>query len=181
MRDVFAHRLDGDARRLIPSRLWVLLQLRILITELCPAIFLIGHRVRTCTWGAHTLGSAAHAKESLMTCLNVMLRLTPPGGTCLRYVRTVCIALLTWTPWHTTSPGIIHAEESCEAMLSKVVTALVSHPNACTHDRYEQVFKALGTTKNKKVLNTRVPQTVLVRVRERLDVLCRTNCIPPLV
>ena len=110
MRDVFAHRLNGDARRLIPSKLWVLLQLRILITELCPAIFFIGHRVRTCTWGAHTLGSAAYAKESLMTCLNVMLRLTPPGGTCLRYVRTVCVALLTWTPWHTTSPGIIHAE-----------------------------------------------------------------------
>ena len=66
-------------------------------------------------------------------------------------------------------------------MLSKVVRALVSHPNACTHDRYEQVFKSLGTTKNKTVLNTRVPSSVLVRVRERLDILCRTNCVPPLV
>ena len=64
---------------------------------------------------------------------------------------------------------------------SKVTRALCSHPNACTDKRYEEVFKSLATTKNKKVLNTRVPTEVLNRVSERLHILCRANLVPPLV
>ena len=181
LRDVFTHRVPGSRRRLIPARLWILMQLRLLITELCPAIFLIGHKVRTCTWEARALGSGTIAKECLMMCLNVMLRLSPPDARPLRYVRTVCVALLTWTPWHDTSPGVIHVEESCEAMLSKVVRTLSTNPNACTHERYQQIFQSLETSKTKRVLNTRVPPSVLVNVREKLEILCGTNCVPPLV
>ena len=55
-----------------------------------------------------------------MWTLSVLIRLRGTGVGHIRYVRTIMAALLSWYAWHDASPGVLHCEESCEAMLSKV-------------------------------------------------------------
>ena len=179
--DIFHRREPSARRQLIPSRLWFLMQLRLLITEYCPAVFVVGYRVRSCTWGAQQLGTSAYARDALQFCLNLLLRLSTPDSKPLRYTRTISAALLTWTAWTETSPGVIHAEESCEALLSKVTRGIRVKGNAYCHSQYEDVFLATGVAKTKDAHAGHVPQCVLDAVRERLDVLCDTQMVPPMV
>ena len=115
-----------------------------------------------------------------MFTLNMLLRLEVTGAKCLKYVRTIATALATWSTWLDTSPGQLHVEESCEALLSKVVRTMRSHPGACTHQHYADLFTSLGVPKTKQEHCTTVPQHVLNRVRERLALLCTTQMVPPL-
>lgn len=174
-------RRPSHRRRLIPGRLWFLLQLRLLISEYCPAAFVVGHRVRSCTWGHQELGSARNAKDVLEFTTALLIRLSPAGRPTLKYVRTMCTALLTWTPWHDTSPGILHAEESCEALLSKVVRNLHSQTGGTSQQYYQNVFQCVSVAQTTCIRATHVPESVLSAFRQRLSELLSTQCAPPLI
>ena len=45
------------------------------------------------------------------------------------YVRTISLALVTWQPWMSRMPGCAFVEESGEAMLSRMASALRRQPH----------------------------------------------------
>ena len=79
------------------------------------------------------------------------------------------------------SPGIIHVEEACEALLSKLDRAVKRHPATVTHAQYTDVFLGLPAARNVEHCRTRVPAFVLDNFRDRIQHLLRTSFIPPSV
>ena len=114
-----------------------------------------------------------------MFCLTLLLRLTPIGSTKLRYTRTVSAALLCWTTWFDTSPGIIHVDESCEAMLSKVARNVRAHHTASTHTQYTDLFLSICTSRARHDMRGGVSERMLQTVRHRLRLLLTTQIVPP--
>ena len=181
LNDMFANRQPGKTRKMLPARLWALRQLRLLISEFCPALFLLGFRVRSCTWKAQGTGTATYAKDVLSFSLSLLLRLSDQSEPPLRYTRTVATALMTWTSWHDTSPGCVHVEESCEAMLSKMTRHVRMHRHAATHQQHEDLFLDLPTARTRARHHNKVQERVLKKVRDHMFVLIHTQCIPMMV
>lgn len=106
----------GQRRRLL-----VLLKgLSSLLNFYLPCLFRLGFFVRCCTWEGHARGSGAIAKKICEEVLVVLIHLLKDKQAKNEYVRTLSIALLTWQPMMTDMPGVCFAEESCEAMLSRL-------------------------------------------------------------
>ena len=105
----------------------------------------------------------------------LLLRLQCGSEKRLKYVETFCTALLTWTSWSVVPPGTIHVEESCEAKLSKVTVQ--KHPSKTTQTLYAEILHCIPVSRTHDQHNTNVPTFVLDKVRERLDILCNTQCI----
>ena len=110
---------------------------------------------------------------------SLLLRLSRPEDRPLKYVKTMMAALLTWMSWHDVSPGIIHCEESCEALLSKVVRELKAHPHRTDHEHYADVYLATSqaTTANKH--SVFVQERVLQAIKDRLLYVMQNNESPP--
>ena len=83
----------------------------------CPLLFAIGSTVRECTWNGRTQNSGSKAKDVLVMCFLLLVKLLGERAVRTEYVRTLAIALLSWTPWMDTLPACCFNEESCEAML----------------------------------------------------------------
>jgi hypothetical protein len=138
-------RVEERARAGLPREpeeagtLELLLGLESLVNFFLPAVFTIGHKVRSLTWegqpGGTQRGDAA--RVVLEQCLVLHLALQRDFGCHLEYTRTLSVALLTWQPWMSSLPGCCFVEESCEAMLSRLVAR-------CRGQR--QVTGFLGTT-----------------------------------
>ena len=103
--------------------------LRQLVNFYVPALFLLGVRARRLTWegGVHGSRRGDAARRLLETCLGVQVHLTDDWEGKLEYSRTLAIALLTWQPWYDTLPGCCFAEESCEALLSRMASRCVDN------------------------------------------------------
>ena len=114
-----------------------------------------------------------------MICLTLLLRLTPTGRTKLRYTCTVSAALLCWTTWFDTSPGIVHVEESCEAMLSKVARNVRAHHTASNHTQYTDLFLSIRTSKAYHDMRGGVSDRILQTMRQRIRVLLASQIVPP--
>ena len=100
----------------------LLLGLKVLLKEYCPAAFRIGVLVRDCNWAGRDPGSGKNALAVLESCLLVMLSLVGDQWENVEYIKTLVGALVTWQSWHSRTPGCIHSEEYGEAMLSRVCT-----------------------------------------------------------
>ena len=146
---------------------------------MCPVLFAVGHKVRNCTWSGRHLGSSDNARLALHWTLSLLLRLSPQDSRPLKYVRTIVVSLLTWTPWMDASPGMIHAEESCEAMLSKVSRILSVHTTGTTHEHYSDAFQSMGAPRTAEQHGTLVSERVMTKVCERLRIAVHTQISPP--
>lgn len=163
------------AGRPAPRRLVDLRQLLLLITDYCPAIFSIGAMVRQCNWEGRAYGTGTVARTVLQRCLCVLLHLSPDDSHRIKYVRTVSLALLMWTPWYQACPGAMMAEEMCEAMLSKVTHRLRKYGARSGHDHYWNVFMTTPVAKKPSDKAGGVPLKVRAAVRERLLALVRQS------
>jgi hypothetical protein len=88
-----------------------------------PALFVLGHDVRRLTWEGGVTGTVKGdvARTVLQRSLALQVHLLGDWECRAEYTRTLSVALLQWQPWMTTLPGCCFVEESCEALLSRMV------------------------------------------------------------
>ena len=68
------------------------------------------------------------AKEVLMACLLMLLRLAPGEPSTVEYVRTLVWALLVWRDWHSAIPACCYSDEVNEASLAHLGRRWALHP-----------------------------------------------------
>ena len=122
--------LLSSQRDLTPIRrkgLRMLLALKDLLHTYCPAAFSIGTLVRECNL------EGLVAKQALEMFLLLMPNILKPEEQSAReYVKTIAVALLFWSQWHSSSLGCIHSEELGEALLSRF-SGHCRRNSACTN------------------------------------------------
>ena len=110
---------EDDCKR--KQRLLMLLEgLHSLLSFYLPCLFRIGFLVRCCTWDGRAKGTGENAKQVCEDVLVVLIHLLKDRQAKNEYVRTLAVALMTWQPSMSKMPGVCFAEESCEAMLSRM-------------------------------------------------------------
>ena len=123
--------------------------LYVLLFEYTPALFLIGHLVRECGWSACS-GEVAH--KVLRYCFVALSHLLYEFRYNVEYLRTVGTALLVWGRWYDILPGRCHVEESCEALLARLVASMRANPQCKTLESCCDLFLILkaasGAEKN---------------------------------
>ena len=111
-----------------------------LLFEYTPALFLIGHPVRECGWSACSR-EVAHKvlRYSYVTMTHVLHEFRYN----VEYLRTLGTTLLVWDKWYDNLPGRCHAEESCEALLARLVAAMRANPQCKSFDTACDLFLVL--------------------------------------
>ena len=113
--------------------------IQVLLTHYYPMLLYLGHLVRQCNWAGETANTGVFASEGLQIVMCLLDRLNM-GDTLLKYQRTVAIALLCHTAWHTAMPGQAFAEEFCESLLSSLVTKKGQNRDAVTIEDVDNVM-----------------------------------------
>ena len=110
-----------------------------------PALFVLGHDVRRLTWDGGVGGDVkgALAKEVLENCLALQVHLMGDWHCKLEYTRSLSVALLCWQPWMSALPGCCFAEESCEAMIGRMVGRCRQHKELTTFQNLLHLFLTL--------------------------------------
>ena len=98
----------------------LLLGLKVLLMEYCPATFRIGVLMRDCNWAGRDPRSGKNALAVLESCLLVMPSLVGDQWENMEYIKTLVAALVTWQRGHSQTPAGTHNEEYGEAMLSRL-------------------------------------------------------------
>jgi hypothetical protein len=101
-----------------------------LVNEYAPACLVLGWMVRRCYWEGRQRGTGVWARKMLECALLLLCGLLGPRAKYAEYVRSIGAALLSWTAWHDDVPAAAYVEESCEAQLSKLGSALKRNPHA---------------------------------------------------
>ena len=76
--------------------------------------------MRCCTWEGRPRGSGEVAKHVLQETLVTLVHLLNDAHAKNEYVRTIAVSLMTWSPFLSSLPACCFAEESCEALLSRM-------------------------------------------------------------
>lgn len=110
-----------------------------------PALFNLGHKVRRLTWegGLHGAVTGALAREVLEQCLALQLQLLDDWECKAEYTRTISVALLCWQPFMSSLPGCCFVEESCEAMLSRMVGRCRANHQLTSYEDVLRLFVTL--------------------------------------
>jgi hypothetical protein len=110
-----------------------------------PALFILGHDVRELTWQGGVSGTVKGdvAHRVLQRSLAVQVHLLQDWECRAEYSRTLSVALLQWQPWMTTLPGCCFVEESCEALLSRMVGRCRANTNLVDFADILQLFVTL--------------------------------------
>ena len=123
----------------------LLLGLHDLLSFFVPAVFVLGCDVRELTWEGGVGGTATGlmAKRVLQRCLAVQVHLLQDWECQAEYTRTLSTALLQWHPWMSALPGCCFVEESCEALLSRMVGRCRTYSNLVSHDDILDLYVTL--------------------------------------
>ena len=78
----------------------ILLALKVLLNEYCPAAFSIRVFPRECNWDGRDPGSGKNALAVLESCLLVMLFLVGDQWENVEDIKTLVATLVTWQRWH---------------------------------------------------------------------------------
>ena len=109
----------------------------------CPALFLLGTAVRSCTWDGRQPNGGKLAKEILQRCLVLLVHIFDDYGAKVEYVRTLAVALLSWSPWQDKLPACVFVEESCEALLSRMASRCRSNFTVASFDAVSDLYQTL--------------------------------------
>ena len=150
----------------------ILRGLESLLNYYLPAIFVVGHLGRNCTWVGRADGTGIVATCVLQRCVGLLVDLAGPATAKLDYVRTVCCALLYNTQWHDDTLGAAHVEESCEALLAKLRARCKQHPDKHTLDEAGDLFRTMPPRRQARATES-LSESVCVEVRDRVWVLMR--------
>ena len=168
-------------RERLDAKLVVLWVLEYVVTDVCPALFLMGHLVRQCNWEGRELGSGLGARRALEYALFLLLRLSEGRENTVKYIKTVSLALLLWRPWHTTLPGCYYSEEFGESMLAKLTALLRTRPTFTAHADVADLFHLVEPTRGTKARRGGLSQEniddVVTRVRQLVATQGRC-CVP---
>jgi hypothetical protein len=118
---------DVDEQRRRDTYMEILRGIDSLINFYLPACFRVGYLVRCCTWDGRPAGTAEFAMNVLQQCCVLLVHMLDDPNAKNEYVRTIAVAILSWQKWHDAIPGVCFAEESCEALLSRVGNRLESY------------------------------------------------------
>lgn len=151
----------------VRTRLDNLKQLRLLLGDYCAAIFGVGCMVRECNWNGRTYNSGMYARTTLQWVLCILMRLSPQDPHKIKYIKTVLLALLQWTSWHSVTPGCVSSEEICEAFLSKVTHQMRKHCTKTSHEDYFDVFVLTKTSRSGDIKRRGGIQKQVITVLER--------------
>lgn len=123
----------------------LLLGLQSLLGFYLPAVLAIGHDVRELTWEGGLTGTAKGvlARQVLQRCLGVQLALLQDWECKCEYTRSLSIALLQWQPALSAMPGCCFVEESCEALLSRMVGRVRANTNVVSFEGILQLYVTL--------------------------------------
>ena len=107
-----------------------------------PALFVLGVKVRQLTWEGGVGGkrTGSHARTLLQQCLAMQVHVTGDWEAKQEYTRTLSVALLAWQEWYNHLPGCCFAEESCEALLSRMSSRCIGNPNITTFEDMYRLF-----------------------------------------
>ena len=122
----------------------ILRGLESLLIYYLPAIFVVAHLVRSCTWAGRANGSLIVATCVLPRCVGLLGDLAALAAAKMDYVRTICCALLYNTQWHDDTPGAAHVEECCEALLAKLRARCKQHPDKHTADEVGDLSRTIS-------------------------------------
>ena len=84
--DTLYHQRQAGVSERVSSRLAMLKQLRLLLTNYYLVVFAVGWQVRSCTWDGQGVSSARHAKEALQWTLSLLYRLYLEDPNRLKYI-----------------------------------------------------------------------------------------------
>ena len=125
-----ALQLLHDRREESAAALLVAEEMDHLVNVFVPCCAAIGWQVRRCYWEGRARGSGVWAAEALRMCLLLLCGLLGDKAKLSEYARSISVALMFWTAWHDAVPAAAYVEESCEAQLSKLASALKRNPHA---------------------------------------------------
>jgi hypothetical protein len=134
----------------LQSRMDVLRRRRLLLQQLLPLLqffnpvcFLLGWMVRRCYWECREPYSGHIARQLLLCAYNVLLQLHHGRERRSEYLRSMSIALTSWTAWHDSLPACAFVEECNEALLSRLSHVCTRNPSAATADEVNDLFVLL--------------------------------------
>ena len=104
--------------------------LDLLLNVFVPCCFSIGWSVRRCYWEGRQRHTGAWAADCLRQCMLLLCALLGDSARTSEYVRSIGVALLSWTSWHDEVPAAAYVEESCEAQLAALSSSLKRNPHA---------------------------------------------------
>lgn len=142
--------------------------LHIMLHEYIPAIFTIGNAVRNCHWAGGAPKTSSEAERALKRSLVLLLQMCAGHEHHTDYIRTISVALLHWTKWHSETPGQMHSEEICEAMLARLSSVCRTHPNHHTLEKTQQLFQSLEPTRFAQKIAGIMPRHTMLLLKLRL-------------
>jgi hypothetical protein len=142
--------VSDDDRRRRECFLTLLRGMDVLLNFYLPAVFRLGYHARCCTWDGRARNTATSALNVMEQSCVLLVHLLHDSAAKNEYVRTLSVAIVSWQRWHSTLPAVCYAEESCEALLSRMGNRLETYRTMTGFDAAFDLFLTLPAPSQKE-------------------------------